>query len=534
MGQVVIKPQSLEEARPQIEWPQWKEAMDAEIAQLEALGTYEKVDLPSGRKPIPCKWVYRLKRDNEENIVKYKAQLVAKGFSQIPGIDYDEMFAPVMWLETLQLLIALVAHLGLKIHVVDAVGAYLNGDLKEEIYMTQPPGYTDSMNQFLLLQKTLYGLKQLGRVWNIKLNDIFLNLGFKRLFSDQCVYFREDQEKIAIIAVHVDDMGLFASDDDVMATLKGQLSSKFKITDLGPLKQMVGLEIERDKSKGLIKLSQTQYITRIIKRFGMEDSNPVKTPLNPNVKLEKTPEGEKHDIPEYLNALGSLMYAAIGTRPDIAFAVQHLSQFSSNPSPAHWTALKCVFRYLNGTKDLGIIYRRKKNFDPIGYCNANWGSNLIDRRSILGYTFMVSGGPISWRLKKQPTVALSSMEAEYMAANLSTHEAIWLCHIYDELGSPTQQPTTLHIDNCSAINFSKNSNFHVRSKHIDIQHHFIREKVVSNEIKIFHCPSTKNLADIFTKALHTPAHQYLVKKLNMDVEFRGSVVDRNTTSPDAE
>ena len=262
----------------------------------------------------------------------------------------------------------------------------------------------------------------------------------------------------------------------------------------------------------------------------MGNCNPISTPVDHHVKLEKTPEEEKHDIPEYMNAIGSLMYAAMGTRPDIAFAVQHLSQFSVNPGPAHWTAVKRVFRYLQGTQNLGIVYTEEGNNDPIGYADADWGSNAIDRKSISGYTFLVSGGPISWRSKKQPTVALSTMEAEYMATSLATREAIWLRHLFDELGITLTSPTPLHVDNQSAIEFSKNTNFHARSKHIDIQHHFVREKVDSNEIKIFHCASEDNLADILTKALPAPTHRRLIELLKMDIEFRGSVVTGNSTS----
>jgi len=526
-----VEPQSVEEAMAQPEWPKWKEAMDKEIGQHEKLGTYRRVELPEGRKPITCKWVFRIKRNAEGKITQFKARLVARGYAQIPGIDYDETFSPVMRTETLRLLCAIATHLGLKIHVVDAVGAYLNGTLEEEIYMTQPPGYDDLSSKFLLLILSIYGLKQAGRTWNTKLNADFIDLGFKRLSSDQCVYFRQSDDKIEIIAVHVDDMALFTTDDTAMDILKKQLASKFEISDLGPIKQMVGYEFTRDESRRLMKVSQTQYISRVLEKFGMADSTPVKTPLDANVKLEKTPEGESHDIPAYRHAIGSLMYAATGTRPDIAFAVQHLSQFSSNPSPAHWTAIKRVLCYLNGTKNLGIIYGLDDNFDPTGYADADWGSNPIDRKSISGYTYLVAGGPVSWRSKKQPTIALSTMEAEYQAASLATREAAWLRHLYEEIGSPSPNPTTLNLDNRSAIDFAKNSGFHARSKHIDIQHHFVREKIVSNEIVVFHCPSAENIADIFTKPLPAPAHEYLVSKLNMDTEFRGSVGNGNSASP---
>lgn len=327
-----------------------------------------------------------------------------------------------------------------------------------------------------------------------------------------------------IVAVHVDDMAIFSSDDAAMARIKKELAGYFTITGLGELKQIVGMEVERDWERGTLKLSQSQYIKKILDRFGMSNSHPVKMPLDPNVALTKTPEGVQNDIPEYRAAISSLMYAAIGTKPEIAYAVQKLSQYTSNPSPEHWTAVKRVFRYLKGTQDLGILYGTSNNStEPVGYSDADWGSNSDDRKSISGHVFMLAGGPISWRSKKQPTVALSSMEAEYMATSLATREALWLQTLFAELGLPYSGPTTLYVDNRSAIDFSKNSGFHARSKHIDIQHHFVREKIISNEITIIHCASEDNLADILTKALPMPKHQDLTTRLGMTSELQGSV-----------
>jgi hypothetical protein len=276
----------------------------------------------------------------------------------------------------------------------------------------------------------------------------------------------------------------------------------------------------------MLKLSQSQYIKKILDKFRMADSHPVKMPLNLNTALTKTPEGIQHNIPEYKAAIGSLMYAAIGTKPEIAYAVQKLSQYTSNPSPEHWTAIKRVFRYLKGAQSSGIIYRTSdESTEPVGYSDADWGGNSDDRKSNSGHIFMLAGGPISWRSKKQPTVALSSMEAEYMAASLATREALWLRTLFAELGLPYSGPTTLYVDNRSAINFSKNSGFHARSKHIDIQHHFVREKIISNKITIIHCASEDNLADILTKALPMPKHQNLTTRLGMTLELQGSVGD---------
>src|SRR6202522_2415405 len=295
-----------------------------------------------------------------------------------------------MRLETFRLLTALATKLGLLIHVVDVVGAYLNGTLQETIYMEQPPDYDDGTGRVSLLIKALYGLKQAGRTWN-KVELRFLDMTF-----------------IAI------------------KKAKAELGQHFTITDLGEAKQIVGLELQRNLKEGTLKLSQTQYIQRTLEKFGMADSHPVNTLMDPNVKLIKLPDTENYDIPDYRSAIGSLMYAAIGTRPDISFAVQHLSQFMSNPGPAHWTAVKRVFRYLNGTRSLGITFHKGGEVEPLAYSDADWGSDQNDRKSISGYVFIMSAGPISWQSKKQPTIALSSMEAEYMAESLATRQIIWL------------------------------------------------------------------------------------------------------------
>jgi hypothetical protein len=273
--------------------------MDAEVHQLENLGTYIKAKIPRDRVAINCKWVFHLKHNTEGKIIRHKARLVAKGFSQIPGVDFFETFAPVMRLNTLRPLLAIAAIYGLVAHVVDVVGAYLNGELKEQIYMKQIPGYEDGTDSVLLLQKTLYGLRQSGRVWNEKLNKAFIQFGFTRLFSDQCVYIRHIRNNVVMIGVHVDDMIILASDDEALAEFKREFGQRFDITDLGELKQIVGFEVQRDLKKNTINLTQTQYVGRILDRFGMSQSTPVKMPLDPNVKLTRTPEGEHHEIPQY-------------------------------------------------------------------------------------------------------------------------------------------------------------------------------------------------------------------------------------------
>ncbi|KAF7371927.1 polyprotein [Mycena venus] len=499
-------PKTLAQARTAPDWQQFHAAMVSEKNQLERLGTWDLVELPAGRKAIASKWVWRRKRDATGKVAKHKARLVADGSRQIPGIDFHETYSPTIRLETFRFLLALAARYQLKVHGIDVVAAYLNGKLEETVYMKQPPDFDDGTGCVCKLKLSIYGLRQSGRNWNQKLDTAFKSLGFTRLIADQCVYIRREPATSSptIVAVHVDDMTLFAHTNGELTQLKGELASQFNVTDLGPLTQILGMEITRNDSDGSIQLTQANYALRVLESVGMHNCKPVSTPLDHNVKLTALPDGDprigdtafRHT---YLSSLGKLMYLAVGTRPDLAYAVQHLSQFSQRPAAEHMSALKHVFRYLRGTYSLGILFRG--NGDIKIYCDADWANDIADRRSISGYVSFFGSAPISWSSRKQPTVALSTMEAEYMALAKTTCEVLWLRELASELGLTPDGPTS---DNQSAICFAANPVFHARSKHIDIRHHFVRERVASNEVILTHCASEDNLADMLTKALPRP------------------------------
>ena len=509
-------PLTVDEAKSRPDWLEWKTAMDNEMDQLRQLGTFSHAPLPKDRTAVACKWVFRVKRDAHGTISRYKARLVAKGFSQIPGIDYDETFAPVVRMETIRLLFALAARYNFDIHVVDVIGAYLNGKLDEEIYMQQPELYHNGTTYVWKLNKALYGLKQSGRVWNLELNSSFVSHGYTRLLSDQCVYIKRNGADITIVAVHVDDMTVLASSPALMAAAESELESMFNIKKLGDIRQLLGMEITRN-TDGSIFLSQSQYITKILERFQMHNSTPVATPMDSHVKLGKTPDSESY--PEikhvYQPMVGSLMYAAITTRPDISFAVQTVSQFNLNPGPTHFTAVKRIFRYLRGTINLGIKYNPDRHSMIELFSDSDWGNSPDDRRSVTGYLSMLAGGVVTWSSKKQPTTALSSMEAEYMALASAAREALWLRSMLTELGSPSSLPTHISVDNDGTISFAENSGFHARSKHIDVRHHFVRERIASHEVSVSYCPTSENTADLFTKALDKSKHEYFVSRLGM-------------------
>jgi hypothetical protein len=346
--------------------------MQKEIDQLDWLQTYELVALSEERKPIGCKWVFVIKQGSDREIIKYKARLVAQGFSQIPGQDFVKTYAPVCRQESLRASIAIAALLRMHVHQLDVVGVFLHGELEEEIYMRQPPEYNDGSERVWRLRKAIYGLKQAGQVWNIKLNYELSSLRFSQIPADACAFIRMDDKDRTIAIIHVDDMSLFSTSLDTLTQIKGEIASRLKVTDLGEIKKYLGMEINCNPRKEIYSIHQTAYIRSILERFNMLDCNPAHMPMDPTARLTITPDDVTPNTTfPYAAAIGSLMYAAVGTRPDIAFTVQSLSQFTSRPSPAHVTALKRIFHYLKGTADLGLVYKTVDSCIPTGYSDAD-------------------------------------------------------------------------------------------------------------------------------------------------------------------
>jgi hypothetical protein len=409
---------------------------------------------------------------------------------------------------------------------MDVVGAYLNGELEEEIYMDQPEGFEDGTDQVLRLDKALYGLKQAGRVWNKKLHAYLTKIGYNQLKSDPCVYMRKSATGTIILAIHVDDILMLADNQDLLVLAKKELNEEFTTKDLGPVRQLLGLEVSRDWKAKTVTITQTGYIKSILSRFGMSNAHDAHTPMDPNVKLRAAGPGDQlaTNIP-YQEAIGSLIYAAIGTRPDIAFAVQALSQFNLTHTAAHWTAVKRVFRYLKGTMDIGITYGGSdgpitqrnyyENLRIEGFSDADWGANPDDRRSISGYAFLIGNGAVAWSSKKQNTAALSSMEAEYLAILHTAKHALWMSSLMKDLGFGSDEPMVIHADNQSAIHFSKDATDHNRTKHIDIRHHFVRDHITAGNIDIQYIHTDENSADIFTKTLSRDKYEHLAISLGV-------------------
>ena len=386
--------------------------------------------------------------------------------------------------------------------------------------MSQPEGYSDGTDCLCHLIKSLYGLKQAGREWNAELNKELEAHNWNPSVVDPCLYIRKTSKGIEIIAIWVDDLLLFASSLALMERMKRDLQSLFEITDLGEPSKIVGIEIHRDYKHKTITISQRQYIKSILAKEGLLDCNSVGMPMNPNEKLipSEGETGEDGYAHSYASLIGSLMYLAVATRPDIAYAVYHLGSFMANPSMAHWSAAKRVLRYLSGTRDYGITYRADKPSPEenhfLGYSDASYANN-DDVTSVSGYVFLMSGGAITWDSRKQNNVSLSTTESEYVALAEATRELTWLRNLLQGLGFDQLKPTVLYGDNSGALAIAKDPQYHKRTKHFDTRHHYIHQKLQSQEVEIFYCPTSIMTADIFTKALPKPKHQLHVAELGM-------------------
>jgi transposase InsO family protein len=515
-GNIEGEPTTYTEAMNAPDASKWEQAARDEYSSLMKNKTWRLVDLPQGRKVIGCKWVFKVKRNALGEVDRYKARLVAKGYSQSQGIDYNETFAPVAKFNSIRTLIALAAQYDLELHQMDVKTAFLNGNLEEDIYMEQPEGFAKKgqVRKVCKLQKSLYGLKQAGRAWYQKIDStLTTEMGFDRTHSDSCVYVLQKDGILIIMAIYVDDLIILANDLPALEKLKTDLAERFEMKDLGEAQFCLGIQIVRDRARKTISINQSVYIEGILKKFGMAECKPIGTPLDANTKItssmspESDQELEKMKGTPYQQAIGSLMYAMLGTRPDIAYAVGALSRYNSNPGQGHWQAVKRIFRYLKGTTGQSLQYKAD-NKQLVGYCDADWGGDHDDRKSTTGYVFVLAGGAVSWASKKQPTVALSTTEAEYMATTQATKEAIWLQRLLGEVGFRTcaQSPMTIFSDNQSSVALTKNSVYHARTKHIDIQHHFVRERVENQEIAVMFCRTEDMVADVLTKGLAREKH----------------------------
>lgn len=455
----------------------WFQAMEDEMKSLHDNHTFDVVKLPKGKKALKNRWIYRLKQEENSTSPRFKARLVVKGFGQRKGVDFDEIFSPIVRMTSIRTVLALAATLDLEVEQMDVKTAFLHGDLNEEIYMEQPEGFKVKGKEDYVcrLKRSLYGLKQAPRQWYKKFESLMNKQGYNKTSSDHCVFVKRfASDDFIILLLYVDDMLIVGKDVSKIDRLKGQLSSSFAMKDLGPAKQILGISIVRDRKEKKIWLSQQKYIEKVLDRFSMKEAKVVSTPLATHFKLSKNQcpsnEIEKLDMTKvpYASAVGSLMYAMVCTRPDIAHAVGTVSRFLSNPGREHWNAVKWILRYLKGTSDLKLCFGGEK---PIlfGYCDSDMAGDIDSRKSTSGYLIKLAGGAISWQSKLQRCVALSTTEAEFIAITEACKDLLWLKKFLQELGL-TQERYVLFCDSQSALYLAKNQTSHSRSKHIDVRY----------------------------------------------------------------
>lgn len=508
-------PQTVDEALS-CEYSQcWWDAMQEEYASLMNNNTWELSQLPQGQKIIGCKWVFALKKNSSGKIERFKARLVAKGYAQTYGINYTETFSPVVRYETIRMIIALAAEHNLHLHQMDVSTAYLNSDLTEDVYMAQPQCFIDRQrpNSVLKLKKALYGLKQSGREWHKTLDDILRGIGFHPCSSEPCLYQRKDQSSINLIAVYVDDLLIASSNLQELNEVKTHIASKVQVVDKGPASNFLSIEIERYGETGEIDIHQRKYISDLLHQYAMDECRPVSTPLETKFQIACSDENCKKVNPvEYQSLIGSLMYLAVCSRPDILHSVCKLSQKNTEPHQEHMTAARRILKYLNKTIDFKLRYKRTG--EPIMcYVDADWGGDNESRKSYTGYVFILAGGVFSWESKKQPTVALSSTEAEYMALSSAAKEAIYLKKLLGEIQLHCPDKIMINGDNMGSLHLVKNPIFHNRTKHIDIKFHHVRDAYTNGHIDIKYCCSSNNIADILTKNLSKTCHLKFVREL---------------------
>ena len=521
------EPMTFQEAINSSKKNEWNGAMKEEMTSLKKNHTWEVVDQPPGQKLVSCKWLYKIK-EGIEGVQKprYKARLVARGFTQRAGIDYNEVFSPVVRHTSIRVILSLTACEDYELEQLDVKTAFLHGNLEETIYMRQPPGFEEGTgNKVCLLKKSLYGLKQSPRQWYKRFDVYMVSNGFSRSNYDSCVYFKEFAPGMYIyLLLYVDDMLIACKSKSEIEYTKGLLRKEFDMKELGPARKILGMEIIRDRGSRTLKVSQSGYVQKILNKYRVDNGKSVSVPLGAHFKvsLKDCPSSdwdvERMSKVPYANAVGSLMYLMVCTRPDIAYAISIVSRYLANPGKNHWEAVKWILKYLKGTADVGLVYGRDqgKHVDVKGFVDADYAKDPDKGRSITGYVFMVHGCVVSWKATLQHVVALSTTEAEYMALTEAVKESIWLKGLLIELGINLRS-VVVNCDNQGAIHLSRNSMFHERTKHIKVRYHFIREIVESKEIEVAKIGTEDNVANAFTKVVPSPKFKYCMEILGVRV-----------------
>ncbi|KAK1648574.1 hypothetical protein QYE76_066379 [Lolium multiflorum] len=496
--------------------PHWRAAMTDEFNALMQNRTWTLVPCPAGANIVSGKWLFKHKFGSDGGLARYKARWVVRGFSQQTGIDFDETFSPVVKPATIRVVLSIATSRAWPVHQLDVKNAFLHGNLDEEVYCVQPPGFVDPAHPHHVcrLHKSLYGLKQAPRAWYQRFAHYAHRLGFVASQSDVSLFVLRQGTEVAYLLLYVDDIILTASTSRLLQHITGLLHREFSMTDLGDLSYFLGISVTRS-STGMF-LSQRQYALDLLQRAGMLDCNPCVTPIDTRCKLPADDGPLLADPTEYCSFAGALQYLTL-TRLDIAHAVQQACLYMHAPREPHLTLVKRILRYIRGSLDYGLQLHATPSTTLTAYSDADWAGCPDTRRSTSGYCIYLGDNLVSWSSKRQATVSRSSAEAEYRAVAHAVAECCWTRQLLQELHQPLRAATIVFCDNVSAVYMSSNPVQHSRTKHIEIDIHFVREKVSLGQIRVLHVPSSQQFADIMTKGL--PSQLFL--------DFRGDMMMNN-------
>jgi hypothetical protein len=530
-------PDTWKQAMASPEAAKWKAATNKEMASIDEMGVWDLVprsSVPRGQIIIACKWVFKIKTDEHGAVTVYKARLTPKGFMQREGINVYETFAATGKYKSMRIGLSIAAACDYELDQMDVPVAFQQAELEEEVYMELPEGYREGREHLVCkLKKALYGLKQGPRNWWLLISKFLSEMGFKATVSDPCLFSKRSKSgRLLLLFLFVDDMqiGYHITDRAEWSLLKAQLVHRFNTKDMGPSTWILGMRITRNRKARTITLDQELYVTKALQRYGMQACKVASTPeavgnVSGCSEEELSAPAEQHLFQEIV---GTLMYAAVSCRLDIAHAVHSLASDMQAPTGRSMLAAKRVLRYLAGTKDIGLVFgalaggklaasdtrgRSSTLVDVCAYADADWANDKKDRKSITGWVAKLNGDPISWSSKKQRVVALSTCEAELYAEGAAVQEVLWLRDLMSELGLHVHFGSVVYGDNQSAIAISQNGVKSERTKHVDVKYHFITQTVEEGAVKLKWIPTTEQQADIFTKALAAPVFERLRQQL---------------------
>ncbi|KAJ9560929.1 hypothetical protein OSB04_006089 [Centaurea solstitialis] len=493
--------------------PAWVSAMQEELAEFIRNNVWLLVPRPRKRTIIGSKWIFRNKLDEIGTIIRNKARLVAQGYRQEEGIDYDETFAPVARLEAIRLFLAFAAHMNFKVYQMDIKNAFLNGKLNEEVYVAQPPGFVDPKfpDHVYKLNKALYGLKQAPRAWYDTLSTFLLSKGFVRGKIDSTLFLKKYPKHILLVQIYVDDIIFGSTNPKLCEKFELLMKSEYKMSMMGELTFFLGLQIKQSE-KGIF-INQGKYVHEMLKKFDLTSCTPMKTPMAPPLSLDKDSKGKPVDVTLYRGMIGSLLYLT-ASRPDIMYSTCLCARYQAEPKESHLTAVKRIFRYLKGTPNMGLWYSKDSGFDLTAYSDSDFAGCKIDRKSTTGGCHLLGGKLVSWTSKKQNSVSTSTAEAEYVAAGICCAQVLWLRNQLQDYDIQLSK-IPIYCDNTSAIAIANNPVLHSKTKHIEVRYHFIRDHVMNGDIELHFVPTEYQLADLFTKPLDVTRFNMLLSELGM-------------------